>query len=77
VDTNDDRVPVPIDSLSLEEIGHAGVKDISEIRDYRFRQEGDHTIHTMNLGMAHLSRFPIHIRVKFLGPNQRGSSLSG
>lgn len=50
MNTDDDRVSVPKGSLSLEEIGHAGLKDISEIKDYRVRREGDHTIHTMNFG---------------------------
>jgi hypothetical protein len=50
MNTDDDRMLVPKDGLSLEEIGHAGVKDISEIKDYRVRQEGEHTIHTVNFG---------------------------
>jgi hypothetical protein len=47
---DDDRVSVPVSELSAQDIGHAGLKDISQIRDYRIRQEGSRVIHTMNLG---------------------------
>lgn len=50
MNTGDDRVLVPKERLSKQQIGHAGVKDLSEIRDYRVRQDGNCTTHTINFG---------------------------
>jgi len=47
---------VPPSGLTLEEKGHAGVKDLSELRDIRFRPEAAGTIITLDFGDgSHLS----------------------
>jgi hypothetical protein len=49
---DDDPIMIQSEDLSDLEIGHAGVKDICDIKDYRIRCDGPAVIHTINFGQG-------------------------